>query len=50
MVRLREADPRNPKTALVAFLLVLATLLTLILLQFAVTTGHGRPWWDTKAG
>jgi hypothetical protein len=39
-VRVRGGDPRHPKTALIAFLFLVATLLFLVLLHFAVVTDH----------
>jgi hypothetical protein len=45
-LRVRGGDPRNPRTAFVAFLLLIVTLLCLVLLHFAVVTDHGPAWWS----
>jgi hypothetical protein len=45
-LRPRRADPRNPKNAIIGFLLIVATLAFLILAHFAVVTDHGPPRWS----
>lgn len=46
----RDGDPRQPKTALIAFLLLVVTLVCLMLLFFAIVTDHGPPWWSAISG